>query len=107
MNNLVDRTGYAAPDVGVYIQPVAQGTSYHCEFNLFYNPQNSSEVDQIKQLSTEATKKLMKEGAFFSRPYGESARLIFNQDSSLVDALKKVKAVFDPENIMNPGKLCF
>jgi FAD/FMN-containing dehydrogenase len=107
MNNLADQAGYAVPDVGVYIQPVAQATSYHCEFNLFYDPQNSSEVDKIKQLSTEAEKKLMKAGAFFSRPYGDNARLIFNQDSSLVEALKKVKAIFDPENIMNPGKLCF
>lgn len=107
MNSLVDRAGYAVPDMGVYIQPVAQATSYHCEFNLFYNPQNTSEVEQIKGLSTGATKELIKEGAFFSRPYGEDARLIFNQDSALVEALKKVKAVFDPENIMNPENSAF
>jgi FAD/FMN-containing dehydrogenase len=46
-------------------------------------------------------------GAFFSRPYGENARMVFNRDGANVEVLKKVKAVFDPNNIMNPGKLCF
>jgi len=46
-------------------------------------------------------------GAFFSRPYGESARAIINRDAATYWALLKVKAMFDPNNIMNPGKLCF
>ena len=46
-------------------------------------------------------------GAFFSRPYGETAGMIINRDAATAAALKKVKAIVDPENIMNPGKLCF
>jgi FAD/FMN-containing dehydrogenase len=46
-------------------------------------------------------------GAFFSRPYGESARAIINSDAATSWALLKIKAMFDPKNIMNPGKLCF
>lgn len=30
-----------------------------------------------------------------------------NRDAATVTALKKIKAIFDPNNIMNPGKLCF
>ena len=33
--------GYPASDLGVYIQPVVQGTSVHCEFNLFYDPEEA------------------------------------------------------------------
>ena len=35
------------------------------------------------------------------------ARLIMNRDATTIEVLKKVKAIVDPENIMNPGKLCF
>ena len=38
MNDLADKAGYPASNMGVYIQPVVQGTGYHCEFNLFYDP---------------------------------------------------------------------
>jgi hypothetical protein len=107
MNDLADKAGYPASDMGVYIQPVVQGTSVHCEFNLFYDPENPGELDRVKELSTSAIKNLMARGAFFSRPYGESARMIINRDAATVVALAKVKKKLDPNNVMNPGKLCF
>jgi FAD/FMN-containing dehydrogenase len=58
-------------------------------------------------LAATATRKLMAGGAFFSRPYGESTGVILNRDAATVAALKKVKSILDPSNIMNPGKLCF
>jgi len=107
MNDLADKAGYPASDVGVYIQPIVQGTSCHCEFNLFYAPANPGELNRVKELSTLAVKNLMAQGAFFSRPYGESARMIMNKDAATVVALAKVKKILDPNNVMNPGKLCF
>ena len=107
MNDLADKAGYPASDVGVYIQPIVQGTSCHCEFNLFYDPANRGELDRVKELSTLAVKSLMAHGAFFSRPYGESARMIVNRDAATVVALNKIKKILDPNNVMNPGKLCF
>ena len=104
---LADKAGYPASDVGVYIQPVVQGTSVHCEFNLFYDPENPGELDRVKELSASAVKNLMAKGAFFSRPYGESARMIINRDAATVVALAKIKKILDPNNVMNPGKLCF
>jgi FAD/FMN-containing dehydrogenase len=93
--------------VGVYIQPIVQGTCYHCEFNLFYDPENPGELNRAKELSTSATKSLMAKGAFFSRPYGESAGMILNKDAATVAVLNKLKKIFDPNNVMNPGKVCF
>lgn len=107
MYGAADEAGLAALDIGVYLQPVVQGTSCHCEFNLFYNPENQRELERVKQVSTAAIKNLVAEGAFFSRPYGDSARMIINRDGATVAALRKIKAIFDPNNIMNPGKLCF
>ena len=107
MNGLADKAGYPASDIGTYIQPVVQGTSCHCEFNLFYNPNNPGEVERVKRLTASATETLMAHGAFFSRPYGESARMIVNRDAASVAALSKIKKILDPNNIMNTGKLCF
>ena len=99
--------GYPTSDMGIYLQPIVQGTNCHCEFNLFYDPENQSESDRVKELSDRVITNLMAKGAFFSRPYGTSARTIINRDTATVAALKKVKSVLDPNNIMNPGKLCF
>ncbi len=107
MNEVVEKAGYPVSDVGVYIQPIVQGTGCHCEFNLFYDPANSSEASRVRELSNAAVKALIANGAFFSRPYGESAGTILNKDAATVAVLAKLKKMFDPNNIMNPGKVCF
>jgi len=99
--------GYPTVDMGIYLQPVVQGTSCHAEFNLFYNPSNRVEAGRIRELSDRAVTSLVSNGAFFSRPYGAAARTIINRDAATVAALIKVKSILDPGNIMNPGKLCF
>jgi len=107
MNEQADKAGYPASDMGVYIQPVVQGTSCHCEFNLFYDPGNPAEVKRVRELSLSAVRGLLAKGAFFSRPYGESAGMIMNRDSASVVALNRIKNILDPNRVMNPGKLCF
>ena len=107
MNDLTEKAGYPTSDVGVYIQPIVQGTGYHCEFNLFYDPGNPGELNRVKELSASAIRNLMDKGAFFSRPYGENAGMVFNRDAATVAVLNKLKKMFDPNNVMNPGKVCF
>jgi hypothetical protein len=107
MNDLVTKAGYPESEMGVYIQPGVQGTSCHCEFSLFYDPENNAEKTQIKEISSSAVKSLPALGAFFSRPYAENARMIVNRDATSVEALTRIKKILDPNNIMNPGKLCF
>jgi hypothetical protein len=107
MIEMAEKAGYPASNMGVYIQPVVQGTGYHCEFNLFYDSDNPSELNRVRGLSSQATGKLMAMGAFFSRPYGENAGMILNRDAATVAVLNKLKNIVDPNNIMNPGKICF
>jgi FAD/FMN-containing dehydrogenase len=102
-----DSLGLPAFDIGIYLQPLVQGVNCHCEFNLFYAPDNRSEAERVKRLSTFAVQTLMNHGAFFSRPYGHNVELIMNRDAATVSALRKIKGITDPQNIMNPGKLCF
>jgi FAD/FMN-containing dehydrogenase len=107
MNDLADNAGYAASYLGTYIQPIVQGTGYHCEINLFYDSANRRELHRVQDLSGSAIKHLMAKGAFFSRPYGESARMILNRDAATVAVLNTFKKIFDPNGVMNPGKVCF
>jgi hypothetical protein len=107
MQDTADSVGFPSTNLGTYIQPIVQGVNCHCEFNLFYDPENAAEAAKVKHLNSLATQNLLAAGAFFSRPYGENARLIMDRDSATVSAIKKVKGILDPGNIMNPGKLCF
>jgi len=107
MADLSEKAGYATSSLGVYIQPIVQGTSYHCEFNLFYDAANGRERNGVQSLASSAIQNLMAKGAFFSRPYGETARMIVNRDAATVAVLHTFKKIFDPNNVMNPGKVCF
>jgi FAD/FMN-containing dehydrogenase len=107
MYALAAEAGYMTANMGVYVQPMVQGVNFHVEFNLFYNPANAIETEKVRKLSVSAARKLMDKGAFFNRPYGEITGLVMNRDAATAVAMKKVKAILDPDNIMNPGKLCF
>jgi FAD/FMN-containing dehydrogenase len=107
MNNLAEKAGYPASDMGIYVQPVVQGTGIHCEFTLFYDPADTAEAKKVRGLAAAAVKGLMSRGAFFSRPYGENTGMIVNRDAASVAVLGKLKKIFDPNRIMNPGKAGF
>ena len=95
-------------DLGIYIQALNQGTSYHCEFDIFYDPNDEETSKKIKEKYLDLSTKLMDAGAFFNRPYGLWAKEVFERHSaSTQTALKKVKSIFDPNNVLNPGVLCF
>jgi hypothetical protein len=99
--------GFPVSDIGVYIQPIVQGTSCHCEFNLYYDPANRAESDLTGKLVAEAVSRMEKKGAFFSRPYISWVDVAYRRASDTVEMQKKVKDIFDPNWILNPGKLCF
>jgi FAD/FMN-containing dehydrogenase len=98
---------YPVPDIGVYIQPVHQGVGCHCEFILPFDRENEAEVLRTRELFRDASLRLFDQKAFFSRPYGIWARLVYNADAQATIVTRKIKGIFDPNNVMNPGKLCF
>jgi hypothetical protein len=99
--------GYPMSDTGIYIQPIEHNRACHMEFTFFYNPTNASEKARVADLYRNAALALLNQGALFTRPYGELASMVYERASGYTMALKRVKKVFDPKNIMNPGNLCF
>jgi FAD/FMN-containing dehydrogenase len=99
---------YPIGDIGGYLQPIEHNRACHLEFNFFYDPASSSEAERVRSLYSEATHALLSEGALFTRPYGEEVtRLVYQRAADYTMALRRVKRIFDPNNIMNPGNLCF
>jgi FAD/FMN-containing dehydrogenase len=94
-------------DIGVYIQPIVQGTSCHCEFNLYYDPKKPDESNKVRSLVDEGARKLARMGGFFSRPYGAWKDVAYQGSIGTVVMQRKIKKIFDPNEILNPGKLCF
>jgi hypothetical protein len=107
MEKIAPQYGYPVNDIGMYIQPIEHNRACHMEFTFFYDPVNAAEKARISDLYRNAATSLLNQGAFFSRPYGELAAMMYERASSYTMALKRLKKVFDPKNIMNPGNLCF
>ena len=98
---------YPIADIGGYLQPIEHNRACHLEFNFFYDPASRPEVEKVRGLYNEAAKVLLDEGALFTRPYGELAKLVYDKAAGYTMVLRRVKKTFDPNNIMNPGNLCF
>ena len=109
--NIVDTVAvqydYPIGDIGYYMQPIEHNRACHLEFNFFYDPDDDYEKERISALYTAAAKTLLSEGAMFSRPYGTVAPMVYEKAAGYTETLKRVKKIFDPNNIMNPGNLCF
>ncbi|MFH2115871.1 MAG: FAD-binding oxidoreductase [Spirochaetota bacterium] len=105
MNSLAIEVGYPLDEIGVYVNPQNMGTSYHCEFILPYDGTSPAESAKAKQLFTKASEVFSGMGAYYLRPHGNWSRLQLNKDAQSTMILQRLKGVFDPNNIMNTGKL--
>jgi hypothetical protein len=98
---------YPPENMGVYIQPIVQGTSCHCEFDLYYNPAIEASVAATKNFANLAGEKIATMDGFFSRPYGSWQDIAYRNAHGTRNMQKKIKGIFDPGAILNPGKLGF
>ena len=107
MKEICGRYSYEFSRIGIYQQPIEHNRACQLQFSFFYDPQEKGAEEAVQVLYDAAFEKMLELGGYFTRPYGNMAERLYERAGSYTPALKKVKALFDPNNIMNPGNLCF
>jgi FAD/FMN-containing dehydrogenase len=107
VNAVAQAQNYPTHTIGVYVQPQHAGTAQHVEFTLPFDPSDSAEASAAREIHDRASRALLQQDAYFSRPYGAWADLVYSRDATARTVLRTVKRIVDPKNILNPGKLCF
>jgi FAD/FMN-containing dehydrogenase len=104
---LINTYNYPLQDVGICIMPLERGRAFHCSADFHCNPTRPQEVETVKNLWYAVSERLIDEGAFFDRPYGAWAEMVYSRAGTYTQKLKDIKRALDPNNICNPGHLCF
>lgn len=107
MINIAKNLNFSKDSISTYIQPTIQGVNCHCEFDLLYDPKDLQETEAVKTLYKKASEELINKGAFFNRPYDIWKDMVYKRNVGTAKCLKILKEIYDPNHILNPGKLCF
>jgi FAD/FMN-containing dehydrogenase len=107
LNEVCARYNYSTAEIGAYIQPVERARTFDCRIDLHAWQNREADRENVKALYEEVSDALIEAGAFFDRPYGPWADMMYRRNATYAEYLRKIKAELDPNNILNPGKLCF
>jgi len=108
IQGVAKKYGYPLKDISGYLLPIERGRAIYSEFDLHCNLRDKEETKLVKIIWQDMSEALMDGGAYFERPYGSWAKMVYNRyNTAYVSKLKDLKKELDPNNIMNPGKLCF
>ena len=105
--DICEKHHYPYEEIGFYLLPMERARAFYCSIDLHLCPEDPEESRRIEVLYDRLSEKLIQEGAFFDRPYGKWARSVYSRSGAYASYLKKIKRSIDPNDIMNPGKLCY
>jgi len=97
--------GNCPVEIGWMIMPLNFGGSYYFEPNLYYSAKSEKHAGEAKAVFKNMSSALIQAGAFFPRPYPMWAEEVYSKMGVYHRKVKMVKELYDPNNIMNPGKL--
>lgn len=105
--NYCSQRRYPPQEVGGYCLFLERARAVHLEFDLHCDLRDRGETERVRQIWLQASEILMNHGAYFDRPYGPWAEMVYSRAANYTQKLKEIKREIDPNNILNPGKLCF
>jgi hypothetical protein len=98
---------FKAEEIGCYVQPIERARACYVEYGISFNPSDLKAVEKTRDFEKLLNEFLYQQGGFFTRPYGIQAEIVYGRNAAYAATLKELKQIFDPNHIMNPGKLCF
>ncbi len=99
---------YPPSDIGGYVQVEERAFhSMYCEFEFYCDREDEDESKSVGKLWLEAIERVANMGGYLNRPYGPIANAVYSRCGTYTMYLKELKKQWDPNNILNPGKLCF
>lgn len=99
---------YPTKDIGCLAVPTfAEPGVVHYQYSFSRDPEDSKEAERVREMFYETSKDLIELGAFFSRPYGPLAELVYARAGTYHSIVKRFKQMVDPNSIFNPGRLLF
>jgi len=108
IKTLAQKHGYPVEDIGGYVLPIEKGRNCYLEFDFHCDLNDPDDVERVKRLWLEANETCANMGAVLSNPYGPRADMIYRRvDPTYVAIMKDWKKALDPNNVLNPGQLCF
>jgi FAD/FMN-containing dehydrogenase len=93
------------PDAGFTVLPQVLGRAYRIECDLFLENEPAV-LEKADEAIFRVWRELLAAGAVAERPYGRLRELVYT-DPVATDAMQRLKRIFDPDKVLNPGKLCF
>jgi hypothetical protein len=107
IHDICKQHNYPLSDLGGYLLPLERGRAVHLEFDFHCDLSDSKDVEKVKKVWLTCSETLISKGALFDRPYGPWAEMTYKRTGTYTKKLQELKQELDPNNIMNPGKLCF
>ncbi|MHA2290102.1 MAG: FAD-binding oxidoreductase [Promethearchaeota archaeon] len=92
-------------ELGVSIIPVERNRTAYVEFDLHTQLSTEEEITSFKQLFRTLGELAVQTGAIIDIPYGPLKQVIYSRVGNYIALIKEVKNIFDPNNILNPGKI--
>ncbi len=92
-------------ELGVSIIPVERNRTAYVEFDLYTGLNTEQEITEFKKLFSNLGELAVKAGAIIDIPYGPLKQVIYSKLGNYLALINEVKDIFDPNNIMNPGKI--